>query len=66
MFIEVDILQRIKRNTSKPAFGIFSNKGAKNTETQKNIPANTVLSPVRAPALIPAADSGDIRMGGPP
>lgn len=29
------------------------------------MPHTNVLRPVLAPALIPAADSGDIRMGGP-
>ena len=49
-----------------PAVGIPSKSGAKKTATQKNNPATTVLRPVLAPALMPAADSGEIRMGGPP
>ena len=49
-----------------PALGIPWNKGAKNVAKQKSKPATTVLNTVLAPALIPAADSGEISMGGPP
>ena len=48
-----------------PAAGISANMGAKNTDTKNSSPHTTVLSPVLAPALIPAADSGLINMGGP-
>ena len=40
-------------------------KGEKKADKQNKIPHTKVLSPVRAPALIPAADSGDRSMGGP-
>ena len=59
------ILLRNKEKTS-PAVGIPWNKGAKNVAKQNRTPATTVLNPVLAPAFIPAADSGDISIGGPP
>ena len=35
-------------------------------QVKNKSPQKTVLRPVLAPALIPAADSGDISTGGPP
>ena len=45
------------------AGGTASNIGAKNDDNKNNIPHTTVDIPVFAPALIPAADSGEIRTG---
>ena len=39
--------------------------GQKKIEIPNNIPQTKVLNPVLAPDLIPAADSGDINIGGP-
>ena len=47
------------------AAGIASNKGAKKLDMQNRKPHTIVLRPVFAPALIPAALSGDKRIGGP-
>lgn len=47
------------------AGGTASNIGAKNDDNKNNTPHTTVDIPVFAPALIPAADSGDIRTGMP-
>ena len=47
------------------AAGIASNKGAKKLDKQNRKPQTIVLKPVFAPALIPAALSGDKRIGGP-
>mmetsp|Transcript_9203 Transcript_9203/g.12593 ORF Transcript_9203/g.12593 Transcript_9203/m.12593 type:complete len:126 (-) Transcript_9203:160-537(-) len=46
-----------------PAEGTFSNKGLKNSDSKKKNPHTTVLSPVLAPALIDADDSGDTKIG---
>ena len=48
-----------------PAGGTAEINGPKNTDTPKHSPQTIVLSPDLAPALMPAADSGEIKMGGP-
>ena len=48
-----------------PAAGMAASRGEKKVEMPNNSPQTTVLRPVRAPALMPAADSGEMRMGGP-
>jgi hypothetical protein len=53
------------RSGAVPAAGTALKTGQKNTENPKNMPHTTVDSPVLAPALMPAADSGDTNMGGP-
>jgi hypothetical protein len=55
----------IMRSGAVPAAGTALKTGQKNTENPKNMPHTTVDSPVLAPALMPAADSGDTNMGGP-
>lgn len=48
-----------------PAAGISANSGPKKVAIANNIPHTSVLNPVLAPALIPAADSGLMMIGGP-
>eukprot|EP01033_Poteriospumella_lacustris_P005217 gene5216-gene5753 len=54
-----------KSNGDVPVGGTLENNGQKKIVTRNNIPHTKVLNPVRAPALIPAAVSGDNRIGGP-
>ena len=48
-----------------PAWGTCCSRGATNIDRRNRTPHTIVLSPVLAPALMPAADSGDINIGGP-
>ena len=48
-----------------PAAGTDAKRGLKKADIPNKIPQTRVERPVLAPALIPAADSGLIRIGGP-
>ena len=48
-----------------PAAGTAAKMGLKKVATPNSTPHTRVDSPVLAPALMPAAVSGEIRMGGP-
>lgn len=55
----------MSRRGAVPVAGIEEKKGPKKEEAAKRTPQTNVLRPVLAPALIPAADSGDSKTGGP-
>ena len=48
-----------------PAAGTAAKMGLKKVDTPNSTPHTRVDSPVLAPALMPAAVSGEIRIGGP-